>query len=611
MNAKVIKSSKRAFKNGTINRNIGSLVNSKNTAIADQESAKNSILKNLKSRFYKKNKLNFALCIMISLLTSVINISIAWIIQQLIDIISGSNQLFSLQGIAFVIAGLLTVFVLTLVAKCHVFPLFMRKSMKQYKDYAFGEITKKDISSFKKENSSLYLSALTNDAIMIESEYIEKIPDIIVHVVTFVLAISLMLYYSPLLTAIAIIATIIPLAASILTGSKAAPLQTKVSDSNNNFTASISDFLTGFFVVKSFKAEKEVNNLFVKSNEKLEDNKYKMKKLSHTIGAIGATCGIVAQLSVFFAGAVMAVSGKAVTPGIVMAFVQLMNYMIAPVANIPPFLAKKKAADALMEKLSEELSKNREYEEKINIENINEGIRLENVSFGYSDEKEILHDISLDFKKGKSYAIVGASGSGKSTLLNLLLSSGNGQTSGNIYIDNQNINTISSESLYDEVSVIGQNVFLFNSTIKNNITMFKDFDENRIMEVVNKAHLSKFMEEHGKDFDCGENGKNLSGGEKQRISIARSLLRNSSVLLADEVTAALDPKTAFEVSNEILDLEGITRIVVTHSLEESLMKRYDEIIVLRDGRVEEIGSFEDLINNQGYFNALYTVSNAA
>ena len=572
---------------------------------------KNTILKNLKSRFYKNNKLNFILCILISLLTAGLNIAIAWLIQQLIDIISGSNTLFSMQGIALTTAGLLTVFVLTLVAKCHIFPLFMRKAMKQYKDYAFGEITKNDLSSFKNENSSLYLSSLTNDAIMIESEYIEKIPDIIVHVVTFVLAISLMLYYSPLLTAVAVIATIIPLAASILTGSKAAPLQTKVSDCNNNFTASISDFLTGFFVVKSFKAEKEVNNLFTNSNENLEDNKYKMRKLSHTIGAIGATCGIVAQLSVFFAGAIMAVSGKSITPGIVMAFVQLMNYMIAPVANIPPFLAKKKAADALMEKLSEELSKNREDDDKIDIENISEDIRLENVSFGYSDEKEILHDISLDFKKGKSYAIVGASGSGKSTLLNLLLSSGNGQTSGNIYIDNQNINTISSESLYDEVSVIGQNVFLFNSTIENNITMFKDFDENRITEVVNKAHLSKFMEEHGKDFDCGENGKNLSGGEKQRISIARSLLRNSSVLLADEVTAALDPKTAFEVSNEILDLEGITRIVVTHSLEESLMKRYDEIIVLRDGRVEEIGSFEDLINNQGYFNALYTVSNAA
>ena len=113
---------------------------------------KNTILKNLKSRFYKNNKLNFILCILISLLTAGLNIAIAWLIQQLIESISGSNTLFSMQGIAITTAGLLTVFVLTLVAKCHIFPLFMRKAMKQYKDYAFGEITKKDISSFKESS---------------------------------------------------------------------------------------------------------------------------------------------------------------------------------------------------------------------------------------------------------------------------------------------------------------------------------------------------------------------------------------------------------------------------------------------------------------------------
>ena len=141
--------------------------------------------------------------------------------------------------------------------------------------------------------------------------------------------------------------------------------------------------------------------------------------------------------------------------------------------------------------------------------------------------------------------------------------------------------------------------------------MFKEFPKTKINEAVAKAHLSKLIAEHGNSYNCGENGKNLSGGEKQRISIARSLLRKSSVLLADEVTAALDAKTAFEVSNEILDLEGMTRIVVTHALDEALLKRYDEIIVLRDGRVEEVGKFEDLIDNHGYFHALYTVSNEA
>ncbi|MEE3417521.1 MAG: ATP-binding cassette domain-containing protein, partial [Prevotella sp.] len=107
---------------------------------------------------------------------------------------------------------------------------------------------------------------------------------------------------------------------------------------------------------------------------------------------------------------------------------------------------------------------------------------------------------------------------------------------------------------------------------------------------------------------CGENGKGLSGGEKQRISIARSLLKESSILIADEATSALDAQTSHEVINEILSLDSMTRIVVTHSLEEALLRRYDEIIVIKDGTIEEKGSFNTLIDNDGYFKALYTIT---
>ena len=345
-------------------------------------------------------------------------------------------------------------------------------------------------------------------------------------------------------------------------------------------------------MVKSFKAENEVSDLFSKTDAELEENKSRMRKITHVIGSIGGMCGILAQLGVFFAGAAIALSGKALTPGMVIVFVQLMNYMIAPVANIPMILAKKKAANALMGKLASELEKNRDEDIKSELNGINESIRLEDVSFSYEENKEILHNISLEFKAGKSYAIVGGSGSGKSTLLNLLLSAGGNNRTGKIYIDGKDINSVSTESLYENISVIGQNVFLFNSTIEDNITMFKEFPKTKINEAVAKAHLSKLIAEHGNSYNCG-------------------LLRKSSVLLADEVTASLDAKTAFEVSNEILDLEGMTRIVVTHALDEALLKRYDEIIVLRDGRVEEVGKFEDLIDNHGYFHALYTVSNEA
>ena len=163
------------------------------------------------------------------------------------------------------------------------------------------------------------------------------------------------------------------------------------------------------------------------------------------------------------------------------------------------------------------------------------------------------------------------------------------------------------DSLYELMTVIQQNVFVFNSSIKDNVTMFRDFPDDKIDEAIEKAHLTELISERGTDYLCGENGKSLSGGQKQRISIARSLLKESSILIADEATSALDAQTSHEVINEILELDSMTRIVVTHSLEESLLRRYDEIIVIKDGTIEEKGNFDTLINNNGYFKALYTI----
>lgn len=158
------------------------------------------------------------------------------------------------------------------------------------------------------------------------------------------------------------------------------------------------------------------------------------------------------------------------------------------------------------------------------------------------------------------------------------------------------------------ISMIQQNVFVFQASIEDNITMFRSFPQEEIRQAISHAHLNELLADHDGSYLCGENGKGLSGGERQRISIARSLLKKSSVLLADEATAALDAKTAWQVSNDILDQEGILRIVVTHTLEEALLRRYDGILVLRDGRIEERGTFEELMEKKGYFYALYTVA---
>jgi ABC-type multidrug transport system fused ATPase/permease subunit len=175
-------------------------------------------------------------------------------------------------------------------------------------------------------------------------------------------------------------------------------------------------------------------------------------------------------------------------------------------------------------------------------------------------------------------------------------------------IDGNELRDISLGSLYDVVSVIQQNVFLFASSLKDNITMFKDFPEDKYENAVRLAGLTDLLREKGNEYNCGEGGCNLSGGEKQRVSIARCLIRETPILLMDEATAALDNETALSVSNAILDIDGLTRIIVTHKLEESIMKKYDEIVVVNNGTIVERGVFSDLMSRKGYFYSLFNVS---
>ena len=317
--------------------------------------------------------------------------------------------------------------------------------------------------------------------------------------------------------------------------------------------------------------------------------------------------GFAAQLGVFLIGAYLAMNGNAISAGVVVAFVQMMNWVIWPISRLPGRLADYRAARALIEKLATALSKNVREEGGVSDLNLDRGIRLSKLSFAYEPGKQVLQEIDFTFEAGKSYAIVGASGSGKSTLLNLLMAADHNYD-GNIHYDDTELKDIRSEALYDLVSVVQQNVFIFNASIRDNITMFAQFPQDQVDRAIQLSGLAALIQQRGEDYLCGENGSGLSGGEKQRIAIARSLLKNARVLLVDEATAALDQQTAFQVAGAILDLEGLTRIVVTHALDEALLRRYDCILALKNGRITETGSFQTLMDQKGYFYSLYTVS---
>lgn len=558
-------------------------------------------------QFYKGNRMALCFSIVHVVLESAGVLLVSWLLKEILDLIGGRTGRFLLSDLTLI--ALLCVMGISLSSfiAYHFKPRFITRGITQYKEYVFKELTKKNISAFSGESASLYLSQLTNDIQTIEQGYLRNIFTFIQSILPAIGAVVLMLVYSPLLTFAAVGFSLLPLVASLLTGNLVAGAERKVSDLNGEYTALIKDSLGGFSVIKSFKAEKQIICIFGEKLKALSKAQCTRQKMTILIQAFSTIAGVAAQFGVFIFGAYLALSGKGVTAGTTVIFVQLMNYILEPIGIIPSCIAERKAARALIEKTANALNENIRETQTSEYRPLEKGISVRNLSFAYEEGKPVLKNISAQFELGKKYAVVGASGSGKSTLLNLLMASFP-DYDGEILYDDMEQRKISAQHLYEIQSIIQQNVFVFNATIQDNITMFSDFPKDRVENAIRLSGLSCVIKEKGADYLCGENGNGLSGGEKQRISIARSLIKNSQVLLVDEATASLDSETAFQVSSAILDLENVTAVVVTHALDENLLKRYDSILTLKNGAVVEEGTFDELIMNKGYFYSLFTVS---
>ena len=556
--------------------------------------------------FYENNRLRYVLALALVVLSFPGALVASWILGEVIDVMT-TGDLDRLMRVLAVTAGFVAANFLILTAEYRVKCAFIHRALAQYKALAFRNLSAKSISAFSRENTGRYISVLTNDVSSVEENYLKRSFLLIYHILVFLGSLGMMFWYSPLLTAAAIVLSLIPLAASLLMGSELAAREKAVSDRNEGFVAQLKDLLSGFAVIKSFKAEGEAQAIFGAANRAVEEEKRRRYWWECMLSNVAQNlCSNVMQFGIFFLGAYLAVRGD-ISAGMVVIFVNLCNYVVQPIQIIPQYWAGRKAAKALIEKLAQVTRENAGHTGEAVEPVLRDGIVLRNVSFGYEPDKPVLKDISLRLEAGKKYALVGASGSGKSTLLNLLMGACEGY-GGSITVDGHELRDVDPDSLYELMSLIGQNVFLFDSSLRENITMFRDFPEASVDSAISRSGLAALAKARGGDYKCGESGCNLSGGERQRVSIARCLLRGTPVLLLDEATAALDKQTACAVTEAILDLEGLTRLVVTHRLEPGLLEQYDGIFVLRNGDVCERGSFGELMEAKGYFYSLYTVN---
>ena len=557
-------------------------------------------------RLFYKNKICFIASVIMTIVMSFLNLMISWLIQQIMDSMANQNMQ-AVVRCAWIAASVVIAYTVANAVYRAVYPRFLQRAMQQYRDYAFSRLTQKSLRSFSKEGTALYVSALTNDCTSIENNYLAATFTLIEFLFCFLGALIMMLYYSPVMLVLAVALSFLPVAVSMTAGNRLTEQEKEISKKNERFVSIVNELLSGFPVIKSFRAEAQASRLFSQRNEQAEEAKKNKRRTEQLISLLANDAGIIAQMGIFLAGAWLAISNKGVTAGVVIVFVQLMNYILNPISQVPLLWSNRKAAIALMEKLSDALSENvrEEGREKLNV--FSEKIEVKDLTYGYEPESPVLKDLDVQFDAGKSYAIVGGSGSGKSTLLNLLMGSSSNYQ-GEICIDSVSIKNIESESLYQLMTSVQQNVFVFNDTIRNNVTMFHEFSDKEVTLALERSGLSEFIEKRGEDFVCGENGANLSGGERQRISIARALLRKSPILLVDEATAALDAATARAVSFSILNLVGMTRIVVTHRLEEAILRRYDKILVMKNGTICEQGNFDTLMQQKGQFYSLFQIA---
>ena len=491
--------------------------------------------------------------------------------------------------------------------------LVMSKYIKNTVNYLrcdiFSKIISKDIKNFSLDNSGKYISILYNDVKLIEDSFLNNIFLVISSLLSFIISLCALFYISPYIVIFIVIFGILGFVIPNRLSKNLIIQKNEYSKSLEDITSITKDLFSGFEVIKCFNITKKMNKIFIDNSLKVENTKRKSSILEALIKGFSLSFSVTIYLGVLILGGYLMYK-KNISVGTAIIIIQLSTHIVGPVKTSISLINQIKSVTLISDKIKTILDSPNENLENESLEDFKQCINVENVKFSYSKDRLALDNINLTFEKNKKYAIVGESGCGKSTLIKMIMRYYT-KYEGNIVIDNKNLNSIYSSDLYKNISMIQQNVFMFDDSIKENIKLFSNHSDDEVIKSCDRAGLMGLINRLGNGIDSlvGENGNRLSGGEKQRVAIARALINKAKVLILDESTSALDNETAYNLEKSLLELKDLTMIVVTHKLIKSLLISYDEIIVMKDGKVIEIGDFEKLINLKGYFYSLYYIQN--
>lgn len=562
-----------------------------------------SVMRSVKKNMYRRKAL-YLIAFIVIILKAFLSVGLAVILQKLVDSFNNTSVLKVLNDVKYIIIFII-MFVLVQMLYSYLTATIVKMVLSNLKDNTIKSILGLSIEGFKRDNTSKYISLLTNHIEDIEKDLLNSWITLLDMLIMLIFSVVMLFVYSPIIGGVSLIATLFSLVIPVFLSNYGNILKLKYSMKQEDLTRFTKDILNGFNLIKEYKVEYNILKKYNKKNSEVEICRYKYNFALGIIMGISMFLGYIIFFIVIIVGLLLSVNNS-ITVGTLIACVNLSNSLVNPVMNGLEQIFRIKSIKGVAEKfdVKEDINRKREF----TINKPIEKIEFKNVSFDYGNNRGI-KNINLSFEKGKKYLLVGTSGSGKSTILKLIAGF-YGDFSGDILIDNKDIRKIEEESLSKVYSMVNQDSFLFDGTIEENIRFFQIVDESRINQAVKQAELEKIIEEQVDKIKLyvGEDGSKLSGGEKQRIALARALVRDSEVLLLDEATSNLDNGLSLSIEKNILETPKMI-IAIAHRINKEMADKYDEIIAINEGEIVEVGSFNELIENKGYFYSLCYLKN--
>ena len=557
----------------------------------------------------KQYYLRFVLAVPCMIMAGMLQSALPLIAKPVIDEIFVSRDISTLKWVPFIIIGIFLFKGLATYGQNVLMSSIGLRIVTNLRNTLYEKIQLQSLSFFAEHPTGLLMSRITNDVASVQTASSEAVTSLVKDTVMLISLIAVIFYTDWKLALIAIV--VIPVAIYPISwfGRKIRKVTTSLQITVGTLNSLLQETISGTRIVKAFCMEKHEYDRFAKENERI----YKFNMKSISINAISSplmeVLGGVGIAAVIFYGGYNVVQGHS-TPGTFFAFIAASLMLYEPIKRLTNVNNTINQGIAGADRVFSIIDHVPDIMDKPGagvLPKVTKGIEIENVTFSY-ETTPVLKNINLFIKAGEVVAFVGMSGGGKTSLVNLIPRFYD-VSEGRILIDGQDIRDVTVQSLRSQIAMVTQQTILFNDTVKNNIAYgdIKRTDEE-IINTAKAANAHNFIMKLPKGYDSniGELGTKLSGGEKQRISIARALLKDAPILILDEATSSLDTEAEIEVQDALDNLmKGRTTLVIAHRL--STIRNADRIIALVNGRIVEEGDHNTLMAKKGEYYRLHNL----